>query len=308
MNIVYKSEPERGQKWAALVAEMAPEASFRLWPDIGVPEDVEYLVAWVPPDNILQQFPNLKVLFSVGAGADQFNFASLPSELPVVRMIEPGLTSGMVEYVTFAVLGLHRDMPRYLQQQRAGIWQVHPVHTADKRRVGVMGLGTLGESVLKPLVALGFDCAGWSRTPRDLPGIQCFAGDEHLSKFLARSDILICLLPLTASTEGMLNTELFSQLPPGAALVQVGRGAQLNHDDLIRALDSQQLSAAVVDVTAPEPLPAGHAFWQHPAIWLTPHIASQTQPESAVKALLENIRRFERGESMLGVVDRDKGY
>jgi glyoxylate/hydroxypyruvate reductase A len=308
MNIVYKSEPERGQKWAALVAQMAPAASFRLWPEIGNPEEVEYLVAWVPPDNIMQQFPNLKVLFSVGAGADQFDYANLPPELPVVRMIEPGLTSGMVEYVTFAVLGLHRDMPRYLQQQRAGLWQTHPVHTAGKRRVGVMGLGTLGEAVLKPLVALGFDCAGWSRTPRALPGVQCFAGNDRLSEFLARSDILICLLPLTASTEGMLNTALFSQLPPGAALVQVGRGAQLNHDDLIQALDSQQLSAAVVDVTAPEPLPAGHAFWQHPALWLTPHIASQTQPESAVNALLENIRRYERGESMVGVVDRDKGY
>jgi len=262
----------------------------------------------VPPDNIMQQFPNLKVLFSVGAGADQFDYASLPPQLPVVRMIEPGLTSGMVEYVTFAVLGLHRDMPRYLQQQRAGIWQTHPVQTAGKRRVGVMGLGALGEAVLKPLVALGFDCAGWSRTPRDLPGVQCFAGNQRLAEFLARSDILICLLPLTASTEGMLNADLFSQLPPGAALVQVGRGAQLNHDDLVAALDRQQLSAAVVDVTAPEPLPAGHAFWQHPAIWLTPHIASQTQPESAVKALLDNIRRYERGEPMVGVVDREQGY
>ena len=308
MNIVYKSEPERGNKWAALVAEMAPAASFRLWPDIGNPEEVEYLVAWVPPDNIMQQFPNLKVLFSVGAGADQFDYASLPPELPVVRMIEPGLTSGMVEYVTFAVLGLHRDMPRYLQQQREGIWQVHSVHTAASRRIGVMGLGTLGEAVLKPLVALGFDCGGWSRTPRDLPGVRCWAGNDQLPEFLARTDILICLLPLTTSTEGMLNAELFSQLPAGAALVQVGRGAQLNHEDLVSALDSQQLSAAVVDVTAPEPLPAGHTFWQHPAIWLTPHIASQTQPESAVKALLENIRRYERGESMIGVVDRNKGY
>ena len=308
MNIVYKSEPGRGRTWAALVAEMAPAASFRLWPEVGNPQDVEYLVAWVPPDNVMTQFPNLKVLFSVGAGADQFDYASLPPALPVVRMIEPGLTSGMVEYVTFAVLGLHRDMPRYLQQQRAQRWQAHPVHSAGKRRIGVMGLGTLGAAVLTPLVALGFDCAGWSRTPRDLPGVQCYAGPEQLPAFLARSDILICLLPLTASTEGMLNADLFSQLPHGAALVQVGRGAQLNHDDLLAALDRQQLSAAVIDVTAPEPLPAGHAFWQHPAIWLTPHIASQTQPDSAVKALLDNIRRFERGEAMVGVVDRDKGY
>lgn len=308
MNIVYKSEPERGRKWASLLAALAPGARFQQWPDVGNPDEVEYLVAWQPPENIMQQFPNLKVLFSVGAGADQFDYASLPPTLPVVRMIEPGLTQGMVEYVTFAVLGLHRDMPRYLQQQRAGVWQAHPVQTAAKRRIGVMGLGTLGEAVLKPLVAMGFDCGGWSRTPRDLPGVRCWAGDEQLGEFLARSDILICLLPLTERTEGMLNADLFGQLPAGAALVQAGRGAQLNHQHLLDALDAGQLSAAVVDVTAPEPLPAEHRFWHHPQIWLTPHIASQTQPESAVVALLANIRRHQRGEPMVGVVDRQQGY
>ena len=308
MNIVYKSEPERGRRWAALLAEQAPEARFYQWPETGDPAEVEYLVAWLPPDNISETFPNLKVLFSVGAGADQFDYATLPASLPVVRMIEPGLTQGMVEYVTFAVLGLHRDMPRYLNQQREAVWQAHSLHSAAGRRIGVMGLGNLGEAVLKPLVALGFDCGGWSRSPRDLPGVTCWAGEEQLPAFLARTDILICLLPLTASTEGILNASLFNQLPQGASLVQVGRGAQLNHEDLLSALDTGRLTAAVVDVTAPEPLPAGHRFWQHPALWLTPHIASQTQPESAVAALLENIRRFERGETMIGVVDREKGY
>lgn len=308
MNIVYKSDPERGQQWAALLAELAPGARFHQWPDVGDPREVEYLVAWQPPDNIMQQFPNLKVLFSVGAGADQFDYASLPPHLPVVRMVEPGLIAGMVEYVTFAVLALHRDMPRYLQQQRMGIWRAHSAPTSTKRRIGVMGLGSLGEAVLQPLVALGFDCGGWSRTPRSLPGVRCWSGDRQRNAFLARSDILICLLPLTASTCGMLNAELFQQLPLGAALVQVGRGAQLNHQDLIDALDNGQLSAAVLDVTAPEPLPDGHPFWQRPDIWLTPHIASQTQPESAVNALLQNIRRFEAGENMIGVVNREQGY
>ncbi|UWS34801.1 2-hydroxyacid dehydrogenase [Erwinia pyrifoliae] len=308
MNIVYKSDPERGRQWAALLAEMAPFAHFRQWPDVGDPREVDYLVAWQPPDNLMQQFPGLKVLFSVGAGADQFDYASLPPHLPVVRMIEPGLIAGMVEYVTFAVLGLHRNMPRYLQQQRSGIWQAHFAPSAAQRRIGVMGLGSLGEAVLKPLLALGFDCGGWSRTPRELPGVHCWAGDEQRNEFLARSDILICLLPLTASTSGMLNATLFQQLPTGAGLVQVGRGAQLNHQDLIDALDSGQLGAAVLDVTAPEPLPDGHPFWQRPDIWLTPHIASQTRPESAVKALLENIRRFEAGENMVGVINRQQGY
>ncbi|MCW1875028.1 glyoxylate/hydroxypyruvate reductase A [Erwinia sp. INIA-01] len=308
MNIVYKSEPERGRKWASLLADLAPGASFRQWPEVGNAEEVEYLVAWQPPENIMQQFPNLKVLFSVGAGADQFDYASLPPSLPVVRMIEPGLTQGMVEYVTFAVLGLHRDMPRYLQQQSKEIWQAHSMRSAADCRIGVMGLGNLGEAVLKPLVAMGFDCGGWNRSPRDLPGVRCWTGEAQLSEFLARTDILICLLPLTASTEGILNADLFRQLPRGASLVQVGRGPQLDHDALLAVLDEQHLAAAVIDVTVPEPLPAGHRFWQHPQIWLTPHIASQTQPESAVVALLENIRRFERGETMVGLVDREKGY
>ncbi|MFG1172841.1 2-hydroxyacid dehydrogenase [Erwiniaceae bacterium CAU 1747] len=308
MKIVYKSEPERGRKWAALLAELAPDATFTQWPDVGNPDEVEYLVAWQPPENIMQQFPNLKVLFSVGAGADQFDYASLPPSLPVVRMIEPGLTQGMVEYITFAVLGLHRDMPRYLRQQREAVWQAHSQRSAADCRIGVMGLGNLGEAVLKPLVALGFDCGGWSRTPRDLPNVRCWSGESQRGAFLARTDILICLLPLTASTEGMLNAGLFRQLPRGAALIQAGRGPQLDHQALLDALDAQHLAAAVIDVTAPEPLPAGHRFWQHPQIWLTPHIASQTRPESAVVALLENIRRFERGETMVGLVDREKGY
>lgn len=308
MNILYKSDPARGRKWAELLAQLAPEADFRQWPETGDPATVEYLVAWQPPADILQQFPNLKVLFSVGAGADQFDYQQLPAELPVVRMVEQGLINGMVEYVTFAVLGLHRDMPRYLQQQREQRWQAHPMLPASRRRIGVMGLGSLGEAVLKPLLALGFDCGGWSRTPRQIEGVRCWAGNDQLGDFLARSDILVCLLPLTDSTRGILNAACFNQLPPGAALVQAGRGAQLSHDDLLQALDSQQLSAAVVDVTDPEPLPADHPFWRHPAIWLTPHIASQTVPETAVAALLANIRRFEAGEPMIGLIDRQKGY
>ncbi|ERK17802.1 D-3-phosphoglycerate dehydrogenase [Pantoea sp. AS-PWVM4] len=308
MHIAYKSDPVRGAHWQRWLAQHAPDIQLHIWPDIDDAEQVEVLVAWQPPDDVMATFPNLKALMSVGAGADQFDLSKLPPELPVVRMIEPGLTQGMVEYVTFAVLGLHRDMPRYFQQQREQLWQTHRIYTAGERRVGVMGLGELGQASLKQLVSLGFNCAGWSRTPRDIDGVRCWHGSEQLAEFLAWSDILVCLLPLTDTTRGLLNAELFAQLPSGAALVQVGRGPQLNDDHLLAALASGQLSAAVIDVTDPEPLPAGHPFWHHPAIWLTPHIASQTQTDSAVAALVENLRRYQRGEPMVGVIDRNRGY
>ncbi|MHA6311793.1 MULTISPECIES: 2-hydroxyacid dehydrogenase [Pantoea] len=308
MQIVYKSEPERGRLWQRWLAQQAPDIQLHIWPETGEPDRVDALIAWQPPADITACFPNLKLLFSVGAGADQFDLNALPADLPVVRMIEPGLTQGMVEYVTFSVLGLHRDMPRYLQQQRQQQWLAHSALPAAQRRVGVMGMGELGQAALRQLVALGFDCAGWSRTPRQCAGVRCWHGDDQLADFLAHSDILVCLLPLTTTTHGLLNSTLFNQLPYGAALVQAGRGPQLNHDHLLLALKSGQLRAAVIDVTDPEPLPADHPFWHHPAIWLTPHIASQTQNESAIAALLDNLRRYQRGEPLHGLIDRSRGY
>jgi glyoxylate/hydroxypyruvate reductase A len=223
-------------------------------------------------------------------------------------MVEPGIINGMVEYVSWAVLSLHRDMPAYQRQQRNAQWKTIQVQPASKRRIGVLGLGSLGQAVLAQLRNFGFDCAGWSRSRHQVEGVHCFAGAEELGAFLARSELLICLLPLTDATRGFLNAELFAQLPGGASLVHVGRGPHLVEADLLAALASGQLRHAVLDVTDPEPLPASHAFWQHPQIWLTPHIASMTQPETAAEVALENVRRFEAGELMHGLVDRALGY
>ena len=305
---LYKSDPVRGRQWAEVFAQRAPAQPFRIWPDIGDPADVHYLAAWEPPTDIATRFPNLKLLFSSGAGVDQFDFRTLPPQLPVVRMVEPGIISGMVEYVTHAVLDLHRDMPAYRRQQQQGLWQPLPVHPAAGRRVGVLGLGSLGQAVLQSLQGFGFACAGWSRSRHAIDGIDCFAGPAELDTFLARTDILVCLLPLTDATRGFLGTALFSRLPKGAQLVHVGRGAQLVGDELLAALDAGRLSEAVLDVTDPEPLPAGHALWKHPRVRITPHIASMTQPHSAAAVVLDNLQRFARGEPLLGLVDRDRGY
>ncbi|MHB9836239.1 2-hydroxyacid dehydrogenase [Paraburkholderia terrae] len=308
MTLLYKADPERGKLWAQHFAQKAPEIPFRLWPDVGDPAAVRYLAAWQPPDDPARTLPNLEVIFSVGAGIDQFDLSRVPSHIAVVRMIEPGIVEGMVEYVTQAVLTIHRDLFDYALQQRQRVWREMPVRAASTRRVGVLGLGMLGTAVLERLRVFGFPCAGWSRSEHRIEGVECFAGVQALDAFLARTDVLVCLLPLTDATRGLLDKRLFGKLPKGASFVNVGRGAQVNQQDLLDALDSGQLQNAILDVTDPEPLPESHPFWTHPRVRITPHIASATRPESAVDVVLENIRRRRDGLPMVGEVDRSRGY
>ncbi|SFU91517.1 2-hydroxyacid dehydrogenase [Pseudoduganella namucuonensis] len=304
---VYKADPVRGAEWRGLFAELAPEVDFRIWPDVGDPARVRFLAAWQPPAD-LAAYTGLELLFSVGAGIDQFDLEALPAGLPLVRMVEPGIVGGMVEYATLAVLSIHRDWQTYAAQQRCEVWRALRVRPAASRRVGVLGLGVLGRAVLAQLRGLGFPCSAWSRSQHDVEGVDCYAGDAALPGFAARCDILVCLLPLTDETRGILNARLFERLPAGAALVHAGRGPHLVQQDLLDALDSGQLARAVLDVCDPEPLPPGHPYWEHPAIMLTPHIASMTQPDSAVRAVLENLRRHRAGEPLEGLVERRRGY
>jgi glyoxylate/hydroxypyruvate reductase len=308
MTFLYKANATRGQQWARHFAARAPELPFRMWPDIGDPAAVRYLAVWVPPDNIATTFRNLELLFSVGAGVDQFDLSALPPHIPLIRMLDPGIMDSMVEYATMAVLGLHRDLVPFIAQQREQIWREIQITYAPQRRVGIMGLGLLGQAVLARLKPFGFALAGWNRSPRTIDGVTCYAGQDSLPAFLAQTDILVCLLPLTDETRGILNRELFAHLPRGARLANVGRGGHLVEADLLAALDDGTLSAAILDVTEPEPLPAGHPFWSHPGILLTPHNASMTAPETAVEFVLDVIARHQRGEALPGLVDRRRGY
>lgn len=308
MALLYKADPARGEQWKALFAEHAPDIEWRAWPDIGDPRDITYLAAWLAPDDVQTLLPNLQVVFALSAGVDQLDLSRLPDTLPVVRLLDPGIGRGMCEYACFAVLSLHRDMLRYRQQQIESHWQAHRLVPASKRRVGVMGLGLQAQQILASLQNFGFELSGWARSEHQIEGVACYAGSAQLSAFLGQCDILICVLPLTEQTTGILNRELFEQMPEGAALVNMGRGGHLIEQDLLQVLDSGQLSAAVLDVLQQEPADPAHPFWNHPQILLTPHIAAMTQPDSAFPGLLENIRRFERGEPMLGQVDRAQGY
>jgi glyoxylate/hydroxypyruvate reductase A len=269
---------------------------------------VSYFVTWQPPDNLSAVFPKLQVLVSSGAGVDQFDLNRVPSHVRIVRMIEPGIVDGMVEYATLATLLHHRNFIDYAERQRRREWSAIRVLPAASRHVGVMGLGMLGCAVLERLRAFGFSMRGWNRSHRKIEDVACFTGEESFAEFLGGCDILLCLLPLTNETKGILCGQNFARLKRGAALVNIGRGGHLVEEDLLEALASGQLSAAVLDVAATEPLPADHPFWSHPRIVVTPHIASMTQPRTAAKALLANIRRHQAGEPLVGTIDRSRGY
>lgn len=308
MCILYMAWPSDAAKWQAAFARQAPALEFRQAPDVGDPRDVRYLIAWESSADLIERFPNLQVLYSAGAGVDQFDLSILPAHVPLVRLVEPSMATIMTEYVQFAVLALHRDILSYRAQQAARVWAELPIVPASRRRVGVMGVGTLGQAVLERLQPLGFQLSGWNRSEKVVPGGRCFVGMEQLPAFLEQCDILVNLLPLTAQTTGILNAGRLDRLPMGAGLVNVGRGAHLVEEDVIRALDEGRLGGAILDVFEQEPPPPDHPFWGHPKVLMTPHVASTVQVDGAVSVIVENLQRERRGEALLNVVDRTRGY
>lgn len=307
LTFVFNSDPERGAIFARRFAAALPDVAFAQGLESVAPESVRYLLTWSAPPH-MERFHGLELLLSMGAGVDQFDLTALPPQAQVVRMLEPGVERMMQEYVAMGVLALHRGLPRYLAQARDGLWRARPQVAAAERRVFFLGLGRLAQAAAARLAPFGFRLAGWSRGPRAVEGVACRHGPAGLSAMLAETDILICLLPLTAQTRRILDASLFARLPAGAALLHAGRGAHLDQDALLAALDSGHLSAAMLDVTDPEPLPPEHQLWRHPGVIVTPHVASVTQAETAADAVIENIRRWRAGLEPNGLVDRTRGY
>lgn len=295
--------------WMAAFGRHASDVEIRRWPDSGDPADIDYALVWKQPPEALDGLTGLQAIFSLGAGVDGvLRDASLPPSVPLVRMVDPSLVAGMVEFVLMQVLHYHRSMPAYAAQQRRHLWQPLPQLMARDRRVGVLGLGELGAACATALAGLGFDMRGWSRSPKHIDAVRSFHGPDGLAAMLVETEILVCLLPLTRETDGILNRQTLSLLPRGSFLINAARGGHLVEEDLIPLLDSGHLAGATLDVFRTEPLPTTHPFWDHPAITLLPHAAALTQPETAAAIIAANIRRHRAGQGLLHVVERDRGY
>ena len=307
--LLLKIDEHRVAAWTAALADALPVMRIRIWPDIEDPNEIRYALLWKPPATLFEGLESLEVIFSVGAGFDHLLACpTLPAGIPVIRMVEPELTAGMVEYVVFNVLRYHRRMDQYQRFQEQRIWQVLGQIPAHDTTVGIMGLGVMGAASARVLASMNYRLLGWSRTGKTIPGLQSFVGTEELGQFLAQTRILVILLPLSRDTRKLIDRDVLWQLPRGAFLINAGRGELVNQPDLIEALDSGQIAGAALDVFDDEPLPAEHRFWHHPMVVLTPHIASLTNPPTAVEFVAENIERHRAGHPLRYVVDFERGY
>ncbi len=309
MAILILCAGEDPEPWVLSLREQDPNCDIRVWPNVGHPRDVLLALVWNHPRGELARYPNLRCIASMGAGVDHIlSDPALPRGVPITKVVDKSLTSSMVEYVVLSVLDFSRDMQKYRADQRERRWAPRFPRPRDQLGVGIMGLGELGGACARKLSDMGYKVLGWRRTACSLEGVATFWGEDQLGNFLAGTDVLVCLLPLTPETEGILNKETFRRLRPGAFLINVARGRHLVEEDLLEALEKGQLSGARLDVFSQEPLPSDHPFWAHPRIQLTPHISSLTEPKAVAPQILENYRRVCRSIEPLNRVDPHRGY
>ena len=296
---------------ATAFREVSPGIDVRQGAELGALDEIDIAVCWFPPHGRLAQLPKLRLAQSLAAGVDHMLAdAQLPRDVPLCRIVDSGMAAGMNAYVSWAVVQQHRGMRAYVASSANGLWQEQPVVSPRKHRVGIAGMGTLGMACAGALATIGYAVRGWSRSAKaDLPeGVTGYHGAGQLDAFLSGCDTLVCLLPLTPETHGFLSADLFSKLPHGAHLINVGRGDHLVEADLLRALERGQLSAATLDAFSQEPLPASHPFWKDPRILVTPHIATRTDRLVIAQQTLANLAALEQGIRPVNQVDIDRGY
>jgi len=309
VNVAFVAPDEDTARWLEGLRAALPGERFLAWPEVGDPSAVEVALVARPPAGTLARFPNLRLIQSLWMGVDGLLAdPTLPRGVPLARLVDPGMVAAMGETVLAHVLDWHRHLYRYRAQQREGVWRRLPQFMAADRTVGLLGLGELGRHVAARLLHAGFRVCGWSRRQQAMQGVACFSGPDGLERLLATSGALVCLLPLTAATRGILDARSLALLPEGACVINVARGAHLVERDLLAALEGGRLAHAYLDVFQVEPLPAGHPFWSHPRVTLTPHAAALTEPRTALARVVENLERVRRGEPPLDLVDPAAGY
>ena len=306
MNITICFDKLDPAPWVQGVQAALPEATVSVWAP-GAPQ-ADMAIVWAPPQAFIDEQPGLKALFNIGAGVDALLKLRLPSALQVVRLDDAGMSVQMAEYVCHAVIRHFREFDVYDEDAQTGRWSFRKPRSRADFAVGVMGLGVLGERVAHALQVFEFPVNGFSRSPKSIEGVRCFAGAAQLGDFLRASRVLVNLMPLTPETENLLNRETLSQLQAGGYVVNVARGRHLVDDDLIALIDSGHLAGATLDVFRTEPLPPEHPFWRHPKITVTPHTSARTLREQSIAQIVGKMQALQRGEPVRGVVDPQRGY
>jgi len=308
--IAYVSRDTDGVAWEKLLVEALGPIDFRRVSDgLGNTDDIEIALAWKPKPGLLASLKNLKLIVSLGMGVDHLLADDqLPEGVPITRIMDEGLVGQMSEYALYWALWHHRDIEKYAASQRAKKWKPEEFVDSIHRRIGVMGLGSIGQDAAKKFAMLGFPTMGWSRTAKSVAGVETFHGRESLQKFLGQTNILVNVLPLTRETRGIMDKTLFAALPEGAFIINMGRGGHGVDEDLLAALDSGHIAGAALDVFNTEPLPADHPYWTHPRVHITPHMAGYTNPRTAAPGVIENIKRLRAGQPLINTVDPKTGY
>ncbi len=309
MSILLIFENKNVSPWEKALKEKLPNTTIEVYPNVKNKEAVTFVICWKPTKNVFKQFPNIKIIQSVGASIDHItNSQVINKETTITRIVDQNLSNDMWEFLITIVLSELKNIKTYFLQKSEKTWQQQPYKSITETTVSILGLGKIGAYVAEKFAQTGFNVKGWSTSPKQIPKVKSYSGENEFDKFLHASDFLINLLPLTAKTEEILNKNTLKKLPRNAFIINVGRGEHLVDDDLIMLLEASMLSGAFLDVFRKEPLPKEHPFWNHSKIQITPHVASLTNVETATNQIVENYTRFLNKEELLNIVSIKKGY
>ncbi len=309
MSVLFLDQRKNVKYWLKALKKALPNTKIEAYPQVEKPEEVEFIITMKPKKEVIDRFPNAKVIQSFGAGVDHILAEKvLKKGVILARVVDPYLTEDMFEFILTGVLIQMKCLPIYINQQKKGLWKPREYKRIQDITIAILGLGKIGGTVGMKLAALGFRVKGWSNSAKNLIGVNSFIGKENLADCLADAHFLVNILPATPRTFQILNRNNLQYLPQGAFLINVGRGSHMHEADLLHLLNEKQLSGVLLDVFNEEPLRSDHFFWEHPKVLLTPHIASRTNPDSAAQQIGENYRRFKANLPLENVVELVKGY